>query len=168
MVWGDSVNRTTIKPLRLESLLAGVLNFGTWLASTVIAAGIGLSLFYRGTTFLKGIQVMTAGIGLLILLPILRVIIMLIVFAKERDYKFAVAATVVLLILFAGFAVGSCPPSTRDLWLGACRRQERDALADRSDGNERRWRKEPHAKSASNALRNDLTPTIPSNTTAVL
>jgi uncharacterized membrane protein len=49
---------------------------------------------------------MTAGIGLLILLPILRVIIMLIVFAKERDYKFAVAATVVLLILFAGFAVG--------------------------------------------------------------
>ena len=49
---------------------------------------------------------MTAGIGLLILLPILRVIIMLIVFAKERDYKFAVTAAVVLLILFAGFAVG--------------------------------------------------------------
>lgn len=100
------MNRTTIKPLRLESLLAGVLNVGTWIASTVIAAGIGLSLFYHGTTLLKGTQVMTAGIGLLILLPILRVIIMLIVFAKERDYKFAVAATVVLLILFAGFAVG--------------------------------------------------------------
>jgi uncharacterized membrane protein len=100
------VSRTPIKPLRLESLLAGVLNVGTWLASTVIAAGIGLSLFYRGTTFLKGTQVMTAGIGLLILLPILRVIIMLIVFAKERDYRFAVVAAVVLLILFAGFAVG--------------------------------------------------------------
>jgi uncharacterized membrane protein len=100
------VNRTASKPLRLESLLAGVLNAGTWLASTVIAAGILLSLFYRGTTFLKGAQVMTVGIGLLILLPILRVIIMLIVFAKERDYKFAVAAAVVLLILFAGFAVG--------------------------------------------------------------
>ena len=100
------MNRSTIKPLGLESLLAGVLNVGTWLASTVIAAGIGLSLFYRGTTFLKGTQVMTAGIGLLILLPILRVIIMLIVFAKERDYRFALAAAVVLLILFAGFAVG--------------------------------------------------------------
>ena len=100
------MNRTPIKPLRLESLLAGVLNHGTWLASTVIAAGIGLSLFYRGTTCLKGTQVMTAGIGLLILLPILRVIIMLIVFAKERDYRFAVVAAVVLLILFAGFAVG--------------------------------------------------------------
>jgi uncharacterized membrane protein len=100
------MNRTPIKPLRLESLLAGVLNVGTWLASTVIAVGIGLSLFYRGTPFLRGTQVMTAGIGLLILLPILRVIIMLIVFAKERDYRFAVAAAVVLLILFAGFAVG--------------------------------------------------------------
>ena len=100
------MNRTTIKPLRLESLLAGVLNVGNWLTSTVIAIGIGLSLFYRGTPFSRGSQVMTAGIGLLILLPILRVIIMLIVFAKERDYRFAVAAAVVLLILFAGFAVG--------------------------------------------------------------
>jgi uncharacterized membrane protein len=72
----------------------------------VIAIGIGLSLFYRGTPFPKGSQVMTAGIGLLILLPIVRVVIMLIVFAKERDYKFAAAAALVLLILFAGFAIG--------------------------------------------------------------
>jgi uncharacterized membrane protein len=40
------------------------------------------------------------------LLPILRVILMLIFFAKERDYKFAAAAAVVLVILFAGFAIG--------------------------------------------------------------
>ena len=100
------MSRPTIKPRRLESLLAGVLNVGNWLASTVIAIGIGLSLFYRGTPFPKGSQVMTAGIGLLILLPIVRVVIMLIVFAKERDYKFAAAAALVLLILFAGFAIG--------------------------------------------------------------
>jgi len=31
---------------------------------------------------------------------------MLIVFAKERDYRFATAAAVVLLILFADFAIG--------------------------------------------------------------
>jgi hypothetical protein len=31
---------------------------------------------------------------------------MLIVFAKERDYRFAAAGAVVLLILFAGFAIG--------------------------------------------------------------
>ena len=53
-----------------------------------------------------GTQVVTAGIGLFILLPILRVILMLTIFVKERDYKFAATAAVVLLIIFAGFAIG--------------------------------------------------------------
>ena len=63
-------------------------------------------LFER-TPFPTGAQVVTAGIGLFILLPILRVILMLTIFVKERDYKFsAAAAAVVLLIIFAGFAIG--------------------------------------------------------------
>ena len=94
----------TIKPVRIESLLAGVLNVGTWLASVVIVAGLVLSLFKR-TPFPAGAQVVTAGIGLFILLPILRVILMLIFFAKERDYKFTAAAAVVLLTIFAGLAI---------------------------------------------------------------
>jgi uncharacterized membrane protein len=100
------VSSRTIKPVRIESLLAGVLNVGTWLASVVIAAGLVLSLFYERTAFPTGAQVVTAGIGLFILLPILRVILMLTIFVKERDYKFAAAAAVVLLIIFAGFAIG--------------------------------------------------------------
>jgi uncharacterized membrane protein len=100
------VSRRTIKPVRIESLLADVLNAGTWLASVVIAAGLLLSLFYERTPFPAGAQVVTAGIGLFILLPILRVILMLTIFLKERDYKFAGAAAVVLLIIFAGFAIG--------------------------------------------------------------
>jgi uncharacterized membrane protein len=100
------VSSRTIKPVRLESLLAGVLNVGTWLASVVIAAGLVLSLFHERTPFPTGAQVVTAGIGLFILLPILRVILMLTIFVKERDYKFAAAAAVVLLIIFAGFAIG--------------------------------------------------------------
>jgi uncharacterized membrane protein len=95
------VSSRTVKPIRIESLLAGVLNVGTWLASVVIVAGLVLSLFKR-TPFPTG----TAGIGLFILLPILRVILMLTIFVKERDYKFAAAAAVVLLIIFAGFAIG--------------------------------------------------------------
>ena len=51
----------TIKPVRIESLLAGVLNVGTWLASAVIAAGLVLSLFYERTAFPTGAQVVTAG-----------------------------------------------------------------------------------------------------------
>ena len=95
-----------MKPVGIESLLAGVLNLGTYLASVVIAAGLVLSLFHERTRFPTGAQVVTAGIGLFILLPILRVILMLTIFVKERDYKFAAAAAVVLLIIFAGFAIG--------------------------------------------------------------
>jgi uncharacterized membrane protein len=100
------VSRRTVKPIRIESLLAGALNVGTWLASIVIAAGLVLSLFYQRTPFPTGAQILTAGIALFILLPILRVILMLIFFAKERDYKFTAAAAVVLLTIFAGFAIG--------------------------------------------------------------
>jgi uncharacterized membrane protein len=55
---------------------------------------------------ITGAQVVTAGIGLFVLLPILRVIMMLTIFLKERDYQFAVVAAVVLLTIFAGFAIG--------------------------------------------------------------
>jgi len=95
-----------MKPIRIESLLAGVLNVGTWLASIVIATGLGLSLFYQRTPFLTGTQVVTAGIGLFVLLPVLRVIMMLTIFLKERDYQFAVVAAVVLLTILAGLAIG--------------------------------------------------------------
>ena len=95
------------KPVRIESLLASVLNVGTWLASAVIAAGLVLSLFNQQTPFRIGAQIITPGIGLFVLLPILRVILMLTIFVKERDYKFAAAAAVVLVIIFAGFAIGT-------------------------------------------------------------
>ena len=101
------MSNRTIKPARIESLLAGVLNVGTWLASVVIAAGLVLSLFHERTPFPTGAQVVTAGIGLFILLPILRVFLMLSIFVKERDYKFAAAAAVVLVIIFASFAIGT-------------------------------------------------------------
>ena len=93
-------------PNRIESLLAGVLSVGTWLASVVIATGLVLSLFDERTPSPTGAQVVTAGIGVFILLPILRVILMLTIFVKERDYKFAGAAVVVLLTICAGFAIG--------------------------------------------------------------
>ena len=51
-------------------------------------------------------QVVTVGIGLFILLPILRVMLMLAIFVKENDYKLVAAAAVVLLFIFAGFAIG--------------------------------------------------------------
>lgn len=91
-----------IKPVRIEPLLARVLNVGTWLASVVIGAGLVLSLFNEQTPFPTGAQVVIAGIGLFVLLLIL----MLTIFVMERDYQFAIAAAFVLLTIFAGFAIG--------------------------------------------------------------
>ena len=65
----------------------------------MIAAGLVLSLFQERTPFPAGSEVVTAGIGLFILL--------LTLFVKERDYKFGAAAAVVLVIIFASFAIGT-------------------------------------------------------------
>lgn len=85
---------------RLESLLASLLHYGTWIASGVIAAGILSS----------SMPIVTVGIGLFILLPFLRVVLMLIVFLGERDYRFVAIAAAVLLIILAGLALGICAP----------------------------------------------------------
>ena len=85
------------KILRLESLLAGLLYHGTWTASAVI--GVGL--------LLANMRVVMAGVGMFILLPTLRVVLMLIIFARQRDYRFVVIAAIVLAIILAGVAIGA-------------------------------------------------------------
>jgi uncharacterized membrane protein len=94
---------------KLEHLLAIVLHYGTWLASGVIALGLALALL-RGSpdakTLVSGMPVVTAGIALLIALPVLRVTLMLIVFVIERDYRFGAIAALVLMIICLGFALG--------------------------------------------------------------
>ena len=95
-----------IKPGSIESLLARLLNVGTWVASIVIAGGLALSWLNQRTPLPVATQLVTAGIALFILLPILRVILMFTIYLRDRDYQFAVAAAVVLLILFAGCAIG--------------------------------------------------------------
>ena len=94
------------RAVRIESLLAAVLNIGTWLASVLIGAGLVLSLFNERMPFRTGPQVVNIGIGLFVLLPILRVILMLTIFVRERTYQFAAAAVLVLLTILAGVAIG--------------------------------------------------------------
>lgn len=96
----------TACPLRLERLLAGLLKSGTWLASAVIAVGLGLGL-HAGAHKPSSRQIVTAGIALFILLPVLRVALMLAAFLRERDYRFGGIAALVLLIILAGFVIGT-------------------------------------------------------------
>lgn len=96
----------TARPHRLEQVLAGLLNSGTWVASAVIAVGLGLS-FLPGVHGSVGLQIVTAGIALFILLPVLRVALMLAAFLRGRDYRFGGIAALVLLIILAGFVIGT-------------------------------------------------------------
>jgi uncharacterized membrane protein len=90
---------------RIESVLARALAFGTWFITAVISVGLLLSFLPAGMPY--GSQVVMAGIGLFILLPITRVILMLALFLRIREYKFAGVAAFVLAIIFASFAIGA-------------------------------------------------------------
>ncbi len=100
---------------RLERLLAKQLHYGTWLASAVIACGILLVALHwqpgPGWPALpSGMQVVAAGIGLFILLPVSRVVLMLVVFVHQRDYLFGLIAALVLAIIGLGLLLGLYPP----------------------------------------------------------
>jgi len=95
-----------IKAARLELLLARLLSVGTSVASAVIGVGLVLSLFNERAALPIATQLVIVGIGLFILLPILRVLLMLTIYLKDRDYQFAAAAAVVFFIIIAGCAIG--------------------------------------------------------------
>ena len=96
---------------RLEELLAALLRNGSWLASAAIGLGFALALIdsrfgTRNLAFLPNMRVATLGIVLFILLPVLRVLLMLLVFIHEGDSRLAVAAGLVLAIILLGIVLG--------------------------------------------------------------
>lgn len=100
------------RPAHLEGVLAKLLYYGTWLASSAIAVGLAIAFFNstRGaenSAETLSLRLATSGIALLILLPILRVSLMLWFLLRSRDYQLAIAAALVLTIIFAGVVVGA-------------------------------------------------------------
>lgn len=105
------MNAKTLKIERLEGMLAQLLNYGTWFSSTVTALGLALVQVegYFGDSVLwgpSGTTIVTAGIALLILLPVLRLALMLVVFLREQDYMFGMITAAVLAIIAFGTALG--------------------------------------------------------------
>ena len=92
----------------LDQLLARVLHRGTWLGCSVIALGLALPMAgWPGAASSKiCMRVVTAGIALLIVLPVLRVFLMLVVFVRERDFRFSAIAMLVLAIILLGSVLG--------------------------------------------------------------
>ena len=84
-----------------ELLLAGLLRYGTWLASGVTGLGVAMSL-----VGVEGTRVVAAGVALFIALPVLRVLVMLGAFVLNRDYRLVIVATAVLVTILAGLVIG--------------------------------------------------------------
>ena len=92
----------------LDQLLAKVLLRGTWLGSSIIALGLALPMTgWSGASSARiCAKITTAGIALLIALPLLRVLLMLIGFIRERDVRFSAIAMLVLAIILLGSVLG--------------------------------------------------------------
>jgi hypothetical protein len=92
----------------LDELLANVLLRGTWLGSSIIALGLALPMtgWSGASSAMICTEITTAGIALLIALPVVRVLLMLIVFIRERDLRFSAIAMLVLAIIFVGSVLG--------------------------------------------------------------
>ncbi|MEA3083863.1 MAG: hypothetical protein QOC89_1560 [Paraburkholderia sp.] len=105
---------------RLERWLARLLHYGTWVATVTIASGLAIGLPGRFESALPGprthpellstptgMHIVTVGIALFILLPIMRLILMLGMFLHQRDYRFSAITALVLAIVAAGLLVGA-------------------------------------------------------------
>ena len=113
------MNRATPKSVQLEGLLAGTLHYGTWLASAVIGLGLALALLESRLNaptlaIRRDMRIATIGIALFILLPVVRVIVMFIVYLRQRDYRLSAIALLVLTIILLGFALGLARSKHRD------------------------------------------------------
>jgi tryptophan-rich sensory protein len=96
---------------RLEELLATFLRHGTWLASAAIGLGFALELIGSRShmwnlPILTNMRIARTGIVLFILLPVVRVLLMLAVFIRERDFRFASIAGLVLAIILLAIVLG--------------------------------------------------------------
>jgi uncharacterized membrane protein len=93
----------TTKVLAVERILARVLRLGSIAAGVMLAIGIGTMLL-TGSPF--AVRLITAGLIILLLTPVLRVMVATLVFLRERDWLFALFCLVVLCALAAGVKLG--------------------------------------------------------------
>ena len=91
------------EPNLLEDRLGSLLGRGTWLGCAAIAVGLVAQLLaWR----VAGNALISAGIGIIIALPIIRVGAMLDYFARRKETRFAVLCAVVLVVVAVGMLLG--------------------------------------------------------------
>jgi uncharacterized membrane protein len=87
----------------IEMVLARLLRLGSIIAAFLLAMGIGAMLLGH-TGFAP--RLITAGLLALLATPIMRVLVAGLIFARDRDWRFAFFCLVVLCALVAGIVLG--------------------------------------------------------------
>ncbi len=88
---------------QLDKVIALSLRWGAYISFVILLAGLISTAFLPvRTTYL----IDTVGIVVMMSTPAFRVLIAVIVFFRERDYKYTLVATGVLLILLLGSVFG--------------------------------------------------------------
>jgi hypothetical protein len=93
------VNGGEKPPLTLERRLANLLGFGTWTAAGLLGAGLMLAVLTTDT--MPRDFLLLLGIGLLIALPVVRIVVTGLVFVYSHELGYAAIAGLVLLIVTA-------------------------------------------------------------------
>lgn len=91
--------------MSMEMVLARLLRIGSILAAILLAAGIAAMLM-NGASCAP--HLIKAGLIVLLLTPVSRVLVAALVFAKEKDWLFALFCLIVLCSLAVGVRLGVC------------------------------------------------------------
>jgi len=106
----------------IEIIISNTLRIGVLLSASIIFAGLILFFIYgsgydgtisyrlndilNGVFTLKPFAIINLGLLLLILTPVMRVVMSLIIFILEKDYKYIFITLTVLTILMTSFILG--------------------------------------------------------------
>jgi uncharacterized membrane protein len=94
----------------LDELLARLLSLGTWASCVLIVAGLAWP-HATATAGSSGAHLVALGTLLLIVLPVMRVAVMGVWFARNREFTFAAVAATVLLIILISAVLGASTAS---------------------------------------------------------
>jgi len=86
-----------------DGAIASLLWYGTWIASAVIALGVVIKAIRPDA---HGLDLVNTGIVLFILLPVARVMLLLLMFLRARDFVYSAISATVLAVIAAGVVIG--------------------------------------------------------------
>lgn len=106
--------------VKIERSIGYILRIGVIVSAIIILAGMlllfflpssgqvpsSLPLIFKGVRQLNGEAFIMLGLFCLILTPVLRVVVSIFAFAKEKDYLYVVITLIVLVILVIGMSFG--------------------------------------------------------------